>query len=124
MKAEGDTGSYFLVLQEGAQLSCRPTVAECHKTLPFKMETDSGINSHPSPPFPSIGLCICIVQMLFVSAFVFDAALCVRPLTPLQPHMDLRGLTVGPEEQEQEPLVYFQYLLDGGACGCHYFPFG
>lgn len=64
-----------MVLQEGAQLSCRPTVAECHKTLPFKMETDSGINNDPSPPPPSITC---------ADAFVFDAALCVQPLTHLQ----------------------------------------
>lgn len=50
--------------------------------------------------------------------FVCDLSLLYKP------HVDLRGVTVRPEEQEQETLVYFQHLLDGGACGCHYFPFG
>lgn len=66
-------GGCFLVLSEGTQLSCRLTVAGCHKTLPSKMETDRGVNSDPSPLSH-----LSLVQMLFIPAFAFDAVLCLR----------------------------------------------
>lgn len=53
--------------------------------------------------------------MLFISAFVFDAVLCLRPLTHLEPRADLRALIIGPEEQEAEAL----FLLSGSTGWWH-----
>lgn len=60
-------------------MSCRPTVAECHKLFPSKWKQTLESTAIPALPFH-----LSLVQMLFISAFVFDVALCVRPLTPLQ----------------------------------------
>lgn len=56
-----------------------------------------------STEIPALPFHLSLVQMLFISAFVFEALmLCMRPLTHLKPHAALRGLVTGPEEQEAE----------------------
>lgn len=70
-------------------MSCRPTVAECHKTLPFKVETDSAaINS---PPLPSI---TCVDAVYFQPSPLMPCFVCDLSLV-YKPHADLRGLIIG-----------------------------
>lgn len=68
-----------------------------------------------STEIPALPFHLSLVQMLFISAFVFDAVLCLRPLTHLEPYADLRGLVIGPEGQEAEA----PFLLSGSTGWWH-----
>lgn len=74
-------------------------------------------NQQRSQPSPSIyHLCRCCL----FSAFAFDAVLCVRPLAPLQSTRGPQRSHYRTQKRRQKLLFYFQYLLDGDTCGCHY----
>lgn len=74
-----------------------------------------------SAEIPALPFHLSLVQMLFISAFIFEALmLCLRPLTHFEPHAALRGLVTGPEVQKsrrQKPLFCFGDPLDGGTYG-------